>query len=949
MAIKLKTAITRQIPEFIRADYPHFVEFIQAYYEFMDTYYVQDLYSVRDIDSTLDEFITYFKKELDLLGNVYPYIDQRLFLRKSKELFTAKGTEASYKLLFKILSNRDADIAYPWDSVLKPSDGKWQQETSLFIRMTAGDATKLVGNTAIIHGENSRLRVFVERVVEVADTIVVSASDLVAGNTYTISDIGTTDFTLVGAPDNIVGASFVATGKGSGTGTVTFDKKIYEVFINKDYYGTIAVDETIELVQRTITFNAIKDVRPATNSIYKLEHGFSTGDSVVYTHVGGLTVGGLLNGASYFIIKVDDNNFKLAVTEANAHAGINITINSNGIGEFQKFSKSIRGTILPTTVKYTIIKPGSGYKIGSLIYGTTISDGKKIRQLLKVTKVDDNGGVVALQTIQYGYGYTSDFYLLQAAPQADIVTTYPSNISATKNGTSVYGQAIPDDSVVSGYQDFGYIIKPDYAVTSYSDVSYAATLLQQFYQQIDSQLGTGVDFVLMRFDLGAVAKYPGQYISNDGFVNDEIYLHDSYKYQKFSYVIKVNEKLDAYKSLVKSLLHPAGTAMFADYQITSNYFTGMLDGVFDVSEAEVSSADIDGTTLTVNSMPEGVLGSCTSSSYLNGVLTVGGPMTGSFKVGYYIHGPNLVNGCKIAQQITSSQEAVHTAVFVSGGQVGTATFIVDSLGVHPITGKDLLVPGQLIQGLGIPDNTFVYSINTTTKQVQLTNKITYQLNGNYSVYPAGGPGTYKLSVAPSGTIGGPLTAGLSNIKIGAYVLGTDVIPGTKITGFLSGTGSIGTYTVDKEQTLSNISVICTNTRVAGQNNQQKSVYASAASFTTINRSLTDTISNGTGKPALDNGGFWKIAGYDFDYFWPSSSSDSYAVADTISAGSFTVGATYVIVALGSTDWNTAAGTSGVTYAVGDRFVAAAVGSGSGTVSQSGNMYTTAAQLAAQNP
>ena len=62
-----------------------------------------------------------------------------------------------------------------------------------------------------------------------------------------------------------------------------------------------------------------------------------------------------------------------------------------------------------------------------------------------------------------------------------------------------------------------------------------------------------------------------------------------------------------------------------------------------------------------------------------------------------------------------------------------------------------------------------------------------------------------------------------------------------------------------------------------------------------------------------------------------------------------MGATYVIVALGSTNWKTAAGTSGVTYAVGDRVVAAAVGSGSGTVSQSGNMYTTAAQLAAQNP
>jgi hypothetical protein len=950
MAIKLKTAITKQIPEFIRADYPHFVEFIQAYYEFMDTYYVQDINSIRDIDTTLDEFITYFKKELDLLGNVYPYIDQRLFLRKSKELFTAKGTEASYKLLFKILSNRDAEIAYPWDSVLKPSDGKWQQENSLFVRMIAGDATELVGNTVVIHGENTRLRVFVERVVEVADLVTVAATDLVAGNTYTITDVGTTDFTLVGAPDNIIGATFIATGRGSGTGTVTFDKRVYEVFINKDYYGTIKVDETLELVQRTITFNAIKDVRPATNSIYKISHGFATGDSVVYTHTGGLTVGGLLNGASYYIIKVDDDNFQLAVTEANAMDGINITINSNGIGEFQKFSKSIRGTILPTTIKYTIVKPGSGYKIGSLIYGTTVSDGKKINQLLKVTQVDDNGGVVALQTIQYGYGYTSDFYLLQASPQGDLVTTYPSTLSATRDGTSVYGQAIPDDSIVSGYQDFGYIIKPDYALTSYSDVSYAATLLQQFYQQIDSQLGTGVDFVLMRFDLGAVAKYPGQYISNDGFVNDEIYVQDSYKYQKFSYVIKVNEKLDAYKSLVKSLLHPAGTALFADYQITSNYSTGMLDGVFDVSEAEISSADIDGTTLTVNSMPEGNLAYSTSSSYANGVLTLGGPITGSFKVGYYVHGTNLVNGCKIAAQLTSSETAAYTATVVSGGQVGTATFTVASLGTHPVTGKDLLVPGQLIKGLGIPDNTFVYSINTTTKQVQLTNKISYQMSGNYDVFAPGGPGTYVLSTAPTGTISGVITGGLSNIKIGAYLLSRDVIPGTKITGFVSGTGTLGTYTIDKfHDKIANIAIVCTNTLVTGQNNQQKSIFASAASFTTINRSLTDTTSNSTGQPAFDSGGYWLINSYGLDYWSPGSTATAYGDGTTISAGSFVSGTTYTIYELGSTNWNTAAGTTGVTYAVGDRFVAAAVGSGTGTVRRAGTIYTTAAQLAAQNP
>ena len=55
----------------------------------------------------------------------------------------------------------------------------------------------------------------------------------------------------------------------------------------------------------------------------------------------------------------------------------------------------------------------------------------------------------------------------------------------------------------------------------------------------------------------------------------------------------------------------------------------------------------------------------------------------------------------------------------------------------------------------------------------------------------------------------------------------------------------------------------------------------------------------------------------------------------LTAGSFTdLYATHTIVSLGNTDWNTVAGTTGVTYSVGDTFTAAAVGSGTGTASAS---------------
>jgi hypothetical protein len=53
------------------------------------------------------------------------------------------------------------------------------------------------------------------------------------------------------------------------------------------------------------------------------------------------------------------------------------------------------------------------------------------------------------------------------------------------------------------------------------------------------------------------------------------------------------------------------------------------------------------------------------------------------------------------------------------------------------------------------------------------------------------------------------------------------------------------------------------------------------------------------------------------------------VTNVTQAGALVVGSPYTITDLGNTNWNTAAGTSGVTYAKGNTFTAAAVGSGTG--------------------
>jgi len=65
----------------------------------------------------------------------------------------------------------------------------------------------------------------------------VAAGSLSAGTVYTIESVGTTDFTAVGAFANMTGITFVATGAGSGTGTVVL------ATVDPDVIGTFNTAE----------------------------------------------------------------------------------------------------------------------------------------------------------------------------------------------------------------------------------------------------------------------------------------------------------------------------------------------------------------------------------------------------------------------------------------------------------------------------------------------------------------------------------------------------------------------------------------------------------------------------------------------------------------------------------------------------------------------------------
>ena len=148
MSLSKKTSvqIAQQLPEFVRDDsnYQNFVLFLEAYYEWLETQYTananstivsttsqgitygsKNILNYVDVDETLDEFVQYF------INDFLPYIpveisaDKRKLLKISKQFYQSKGTENSYKFLFKVLYNANLELFNTNDAVLRASDGKW--------------------------------------------------------------------------------------------------------------------------------------------------------------------------------------------------------------------------------------------------------------------------------------------------------------------------------------------------------------------------------------------------------------------------------------------------------------------------------------------------------------------------------------------------------------------------------------------------------------------------------------------------------------------------------------------------------------------------------------------------------------------------------------------------------------------------------------------------------
>lgn len=582
---KISSLVSSQLPFFVKNDHPKFIEFIEAYYEYLeqDGKVVDEAKNIRelmDIDTTVDSFAEYLYSKFLIDFPTNTLTDRANILKNAKDMYRAKGTEKATRFLLRAMFDKEIEFYYPKKDVLRASDGKWYIKKTLRITNTQ---IENVSNTDItglekyigtkIRGSLSNAEAIIETVDRFYDTGTtvdeIELSNL--SGTFLNGENIYTQFIQSGATYNIssevVGATINTINVTEpGSGYVVGDPVIIE---------SVTGNGASAIVGRVSTGNL--------SSVIVVEGGagFQNGDSLLVTGGGGSgatgNVASVLNDGS-----VHPNSYYLISTPISSQENTIIAnVASNTINSFcQGFTYGNTGpvrvlNIITSGNNYTSVPSigvvgntriqelgilgrlhinsgGSNYVVGDTIRFTNESFSYGVGASANVVNVDANGTITAVGFTANGdypvggFGYSQSFL-----PRAQVVSGTGANANVEVVSLLGFGGHFSIANTTLGAIERIIVLDRGSNYTQTPTINLRSS-------------GDGTANAVALLTQGAVT-YPGRYLNDDGHVSSFNFLQDRDYYQNHSYVIRVEDSINKYRKAIKELLHPAGMKLFGEF------------------------------------------------------------------------------------------------------------------------------------------------------------------------------------------------------------------------------------------------------------------------------------------------------------------------------------------------------------------------------------------------
>ena len=220
------------------------------------------------------------------------------------------------------------------------------------------------------------------------------------------------------------------------------------------------------------------------------------------------------------------------------------------------------GTVKPTTTSYQVSFGGTGFRVGE-VFNLTVGGQDT---LVRITKVGANGSIQTVKFINYGYNYNSNFTITLS--NALGVATSTKYFATTAGGFQESFTLVGIHSIADAtrYFDSDYVTPFAYTGNLLSSL----TTTSQVLTSATTASASNPNDAIINFFIGAVARYPGEYIATQGFLSEpDVRLQDRNLYQPFAYQVESELDISVFYDIVKKLVHQAGTNLFVNRALTT--------------------------------------------------------------------------------------------------------------------------------------------------------------------------------------------------------------------------------------------------------------------------------------------------------------------------------------------------------------------------------------------
>jgi hypothetical protein len=429
--------------------------------------------------------------------------------------------------------------------MLRASDGKWNQDVSVFVKILVGNPQSIVGKMVDVVTTTKIVRVLVDRrqYVEVEVDRAIRISD-----------------------------------------------DVYEFILDRRFFGTISIGDTLRYLDsnNNLVFNGL--ILPTTSvlTVEQAGTGFKVGDLYNITNFQGY-------GSIMKVSAVDSVGGIAQAQFIKFGTGYTTDFTSSLISQKGQDTASTEGVIIS--------------RVDSFLAPANKSVALGISE--KTSGFAESGSI-----------NTSDYNLAINSSLTGTLTATNSSATVTGSGTLFVSELTFGDiitlsgvayTVQSVASNTSLTLTANFAGTTSSsltsvaslrpaaiDGTYAGLTVREFGISSANSITTTTTPAIIKVSLGPLAKYPGYYVNNDGFLDDAIYIQDSKFYQSHSYVIKIDQSLNTYKTIVKNLIHPSGMAIFGEYDLRNEFtINTTIESLIKILSITVSDSATSGTNLEI--------------------------------------------------------------------------------------------------------------------------------------------------------------------------------------------------------------------------------------------------------------------------------------------------------------------------------------------------------------